>query len=67
MFICEPCCRERYRVLEEVLNRAPRYMGSCAACKKTEMCLDLNQGFLIPRKSEPEPEKPAKKAGKRKA
>ncbi|HMA06060.1 MAG TPA: hypothetical protein VKO45_09075 [Methanomicrobiales archaeon] len=69
MFICEPCCRERYKVLEDILVRAPAYVGTCKVCKKDErMCLDLNPGCMIPKPYEPEPEQPAKKkAGKGKA
>jgi hypothetical protein len=66
MQICEPCCLKRYTVLPYILDTAPRYMSKCVGCGKTEVCLDLNAGCLRP-KRQPEPEKPAKSAGKRKA
>jgi hypothetical protein len=72
MFICEPCCQSRYRLLEAVIERAPRYMGRCTICKKKErLCLDLNVGHLLPKRFDPtkpfEPEQPEKKSGKQKA
>jgi len=67
MQICEPCCLKRYVVPEYILVAASRFTAKCVGCGKTEVCLDLNAGYLRPKPFEPKPEKPAKSAGKRKA
>lgn len=65
MQICEPCCLKRYTVLPYILNTAARFTAKCVGCGETEVCLDLDAGYLRP-KPRQEPEKPATKAGTKK-